>query len=163
MLSVLVFDADDPMGLTITLSSLVTGVVEGILREVVVVEPQGEAAVRVADHAGCSVLSLADLAKGPALLKGDWLLLVRSGDRLPANWPERAARHAENQIRAKMPRAGRFVLVAREPRGWRRWLKRRDAAHLLPKAHVAMGLSQGLSGPLLAKGIRSDRLADREG
>lgn len=162
MLSVLVFDADEPMDLTITLSSLVAGVVEGVLREVVVVEPQGEAALKVADHAGCSVLSRAELGHTPLALKGDWLILMRAGDRLPANWPERAARHGEDQSRAKGPRGGRFVLPTREARGWRRWLAPRQSAYLVPKAHAMSRLSAGAPWQGVAKGIGLDRLADRE-
>ena len=162
MLSVLVFDADEPMDLTITLSSLVAGVVDGVLREVVVVEPQGEAATKVADHAGCPILSRAELAHALGLLKGDWLILMRAGDRLPANWPERAARHGEDQLRAKTPRGGRFLLPAREARGWRRWLARRESAYLLPKAHATARLSEGAIWTATAKGIGLDRLVDRE-
>lgn len=162
MLSVLVFDADEPMGLTITLSSLVAGVVEGVLREVVVVEPKGEAALKVADHAGCSVLSRAELERSSTALKGDWLIVMRAGDRLPANWPERAVRHGEDQLRAKRPRGGRFVLPAREATGWRRWLARRESAYLVPKAHAMSRLSQGAPWDAVAKGIDLDRLVDRE-
>ena len=163
MLSVLVFDADEPMDLTITLSSLVAGVVEGVLREVVVVAPLGEAALKVADHAGCSVLPRAELGRAPVALKGDWLIVMRAGDRLPANWPERAARHVEDQLRARTPRGGRFVLPAREARGWRRWLARRERAYLVPKAHAMTRLSEGAPWDCVAKGTGLDRLADREG
>ncbi|ALN74118.1 hypothetical protein [Aureimonas sp. AU20] len=162
MLSVLVFDAEDPLELTLTLSSLVTGVVEGVLRDVVVVDPHGKDVLDVADHAGCSVRSLAELRQSAAMLKGEWVLVLRAGGRLPGNWPERAAHHIENQLREKAPRGGRFVLQVGDRAGWRRWFAARPNARLVPKAHLAKRLAAGVAIGKAAEGLPSERLRKRD-
>lgn len=162
MLSVLVFDADEPLDLTLTLASLVTGVVEGVLRDVVVVEPGGREVLDVADHAGCAVRSLDELRRSASTLKGDWVLVMRSGGRLPGSWPERAAHHIESQMRAGAPRAGRFVLATGERSLWRRWFARAPVARLVPKAHLTQRLSAGVGLAKAAEGFPSERLRKRE-
>ena len=162
MLSVLVFDAEEPFALSVTLSSLVGGVVEGVLREVVVVAPGGEGVSKVADHAGCAMQTLEDLRQSASTLKGDWVLVLRAGDRLPADWPERAALHIEGEGRASKLRAGQFPLSSRPASGWRRWVRRKASAPLVPRSHLVKRLAEGAPLDVVARGIASLRLARRE-
>ncbi len=94
MLTVLIHGADDAAALAQTLAPLVAGAVEGILRDVVVLDARGDDVRRVADHAGCRVDGVAEVLAGAGMLKGDWILLLRAGDRLPDNWIDRVLRHA---------------------------------------------------------------------
>ena len=59
MLTVLIHGADDAPAFAQTLSPLVSGAVEGILRDVVVLDVAGDDVRRVADNAGCRLSSLA--------------------------------------------------------------------------------------------------------
>lgn len=162
MLSVLVLDAKEPAGLAVTLSSLVGGVVEGVVRDVVVVDPAGADALKVADHAGCTVRSLSELRLHATGLKGDWVLVIEAGERLPGNWPERAIRHVEDQAGRGAPRAG----VIRRSRGfalpWAGLLSRRGGIVLVPKAHLASRLASGGTPAQAARGLRRVRLRPRE-
>lgn len=163
MLSVLVIDAEEPVGLSVTLSSLVTGVVEGVLREVVVLSPGNESIARVADHAGCTLRTLEELRQTASALKGDWVLVLRAGERLPAGWPEQVTVHIEDQVRAPRPRAGRLFLPARPGPGWRRWLRRKTSVPLVPKSHLVKRLADGAPLDVVERGIASVRLGLREG
>lgn len=94
MLTVLIHGADDAPAFAQTLSPLVSGAVEGILRDVVVLDAVGDDVRRVADHAGCRLASAGEVLAAPAALKGEWVLILRSGERLPENWIDRVVRYA---------------------------------------------------------------------
>ena len=94
MLTVLIHGADDPASLAQTLAPLVAGAVEGVLRDVVVLDAQADDVRRVADHAGCRLDGIEEVLAGAGTLKGDWILLVRAGERLPDNWIDRVMRYA---------------------------------------------------------------------
>lgn len=122
MLTVLIHHADDPAAFAQTLTPLVSGAVEGILRDVVVLDAQDESVRRVADHAGCRLAAMADVLAAPDRLKGEWILIVRSGDRLPDNWIDRVARHAGGRpgaaaARLPVPQAGVFDRLFGRSRG----------------------------------------------
>ncbi len=48
----------------------------------------------VADHAGCRLAGAVEVLARPQALKGEWVLVVKGGERLPDNWIERVVRHA---------------------------------------------------------------------
>lgn len=97
MLSVVIETLDDEEGLARTLSSLVGGAVEGVVRDVIVCDRgSADETVRIADHAGCVCLEGADIATGIRRAKGDWLMLLEPGARLEAGWIEPVLAHVSS-------------------------------------------------------------------
>jgi glycosyltransferase involved in cell wall biosynthesis len=100
MLSVIIETGNDEEGLARTLATLVSGAVEGLVRDVVVCDSGSVDGTRaVADHAGCVWI---DGGIGEAVLaaKGDWLLLLEPGARLLDGWTEAVAIHAARSAMA---------------------------------------------------------------
>ncbi len=103
MISVLIETRDDEEALARTLSTLVGGAVEGVVREVIVCDRGSADQTRnVAEHAGCVCLE-GTAAAGVKQAKSEWLLLLEPGVRLLDGWSEAVAAHA-----AKATMAGRF-------------------------------------------------------
>jgi hypothetical protein len=164
MLTVLIEAADDAPALGGTLASLVSGAVEGLVREVVVLDVGLDAGTRkVADHAGCKVAPASGLAAVVSAAKGEWLLLIEAGARLSPDWIESVHEHlAEVEAGTRTPRAARFSRAARDRPGLlARWRQRRTALAeglILPKPQ-AVGLSKsGCSIEAMGKGVASTRL-----
>ncbi len=94
MLTVVIETHNDEEGLARTLSSLVPGSVEGVIREVIVHDRGStDHTTTVADHAGCRLVRDGDLASALQRAKGDWLLLLEPGARLVEGWTEAAIMH----------------------------------------------------------------------
>ncbi|PLP57758.1 glycosyl transferase family 2 [Mesorhizobium loti] len=94
MLSVLIETRNDEEGLARTLASLVGGVVEGMVREVIVCDlGSSDQTAKVAEHAGCRHLMTGGVGAGIAAAKGDWLLLLEPGARLVEGWADVVADH----------------------------------------------------------------------
>ena len=114
MISVVIPTLDCAAGLSATLASLVPAAVDATVREVVVVDAGSrDTTLVVADDAGARVVRRqgdtdARVAVGCVLAKGPWLLILRPGIRLPADWAEAALSH----IRDHSGAAGWF-----DPRG----------------------------------------------
>ncbi len=70
-----------------TLSALVSGAVEGLVSDVVILDHGStDGSSRVADAAGCRFHTNADLKAAIQEARGDWLLLVEAGSRLQNGW-----------------------------------------------------------------------------
>lgn len=96
MLSVFIDCGPDDHKLASTLGSLVPGAVEGIVREVVLVDRgMGPDARKVADHTGCRVIAVEALRDAVATAKGEWLLFLEPGARLVAGWIAAVVEHVE--------------------------------------------------------------------
>lgn len=94
MLTVLIETRNDEDALARTLSSLVSGAVEGIVREVLIHDRGStDQTTVVADHAGCVLLPHGDLIGGVRRAKGEWLLFVEPGARLVDGWVEAVFAH----------------------------------------------------------------------
>lgn len=164
MLTVLIEAADDAPALGTSLASLVSGAVEGLVREVIVLDVGMNAGTRkVADHAGCRIAPAADLVPVVAGAKGEWLLLVEAGARLSSDWIEDVTVHiSEVERGTRTPRAARFSRNAQDrPSFLARLRQKRTAlteALLLPKAQ-AVGLAKS-AGSIegMAKGVASTKL-----
>ncbi|WP_326895635.1 glycosyl transferase family 2 [Mesorhizobium sp.] len=77
-----------------TLASLVGGVVEGMVREVIVCDlGSTDQTAKVAEHAGCRHLTAGGVGAGVAAAKGDWLLLLEPGARLVEGWADVVSDH----------------------------------------------------------------------
>lgn len=162
MLTVLIETRNDEEGLAQTLASLIGGAIEGVVREVIVCDNGStDQTARVADHAGCSLVS-GGVAAGVRQAKGDWLLLVEPGARLVEGWMEGVVAHTSRQ---KMParfsrsRIGRAPFLSRVFSGNRALsdgllITRSQAVALLRRASTAEALARGLASRRLASEIR---------
>lgn len=95
MLSVLIETRNHEDALARTLSSLVGGAVEGVVREVIVCDDgSSDRTHSVAEHAGCSYLAEAGVAAGIRQARSEWLLLLEPGARLLDGWMDAVLAHA---------------------------------------------------------------------
>ena len=103
-----------------TLAALVPGAAAGIVRDVVLVDRTGSAAIeQVADIAGCDFLTFdgsraAALAAGARQSRSPWLLFLRPGAVLEAGWIDETAQFMQRVSLSGQQRAGIFS-YARSP------------------------------------------------
>ncbi|MBO0661663.1 glycosyl transferase family 2 [Jiella sp. MQZ9-1] len=164
MLSVFIDCGPDDQALAKSLASLVPGAVEGVVREVLLVDRgMGPEARKVADHAGCRLIVAATLREAVRTAKGDWLLFLEPGARLQPGWIGAAIEHADQVVagRAKTP-AARFRRAAIDrPRLFQRLRQIRTAlaeGFLVTKSQA---ISLGGKSPTLeamARGVAVTRL-----
>ena len=109
MLSVLIETRNDEENLARTLASLVSGAVEGVVREVIVCDlGSTDQTHRVADHAGCQYIADGGIAAGTRQAKSEWLLIIEPGARLVDGWMEDVQRHiSKSTIAAHFTRSRR--------------------------------------------------------
>lgn len=163
MLSVLIETHNDEEGLVRTLGSLVSGAVEGAVREVIVCDRGStDQTHRVAEHAGCSYLAAGGIAAGIRLARSEWLLLLEPGARLGEGWMEAVAGHvgkatmAARFSRAKIDRTPFLARVFGSNRALAEGLviTRRQATALSHSANSAEAIARGLASKRLEAEIR---------
>lgn len=94
MLTVIIATFNDEEALARTLASLVPAAVEGLVREVVVVDAGStDQTHRVADHAGCRMMSADEMAKAILTARGDWIMFLEPGAKPAGDWIEPVAAH----------------------------------------------------------------------
>ncbi|MCA0257968.1 MAG: glycosyl transferase [Proteobacteria bacterium] len=94
MLTVLMECHNQEPELAHTLSVLVTGAVEGLVSDVVVLDHgSADGTERVAEAAGCRFHRDWDLAGLIATVRGDWLLLIEPGARPQYGWVDELAEY----------------------------------------------------------------------
>ena len=167
MLSVFIDCGPDDQKLASTLATLVPGAVEGIVREVVLVDRgMGEDARKVADHAGCRIVASKDLREALKTAKGEWLMFLEPGARLMAGWIGAVIDHVETVEagRAGTPCA-RFRRAAIDRPGFFRRLRQIRMAmaegFLVRKSQAVSLAGKAGSAPTLermAKGVAVTRL-----
>ena len=164
-MSVMIEAGEDPHALAASLSTLVAGAVEGMVREVVVIDRGMDAVTRtVADHAGCRIVAEQSLASIVSVSRGDWVLLLEAGARLSVDWIEAVATHIDDVAdRAVTPHAARFSRAKRDQPGLLARLTGRRTALveglLVPKPQ-ALGLAKRAKTlEEMAKGLATTRLA----
>lgn len=90
MITVILTTRDDEVDLAIALSPLVPAAVEGVVKEVVVVDfGSRDGTLEVADTAGCTILpaiGCEGLSAAARDARSDWLLFLSPGTVLDANW-----------------------------------------------------------------------------
>jgi len=112
MLSVIIATLDSERALVQTLAALVSGATAGLVSEVLVVDGGShDDTAAVADIAGCNFTvvegSLARRLKaGAAAARAPWLLFLRPGTILDADWPGEASRFLDQS--AANPRVAVF-------------------------------------------------------
>lgn len=100
-----------------TLSALVPGVVEGLIKEVIIVDGgSDDATLEIADSTGCRIIRTdhergLQLWQGCREARGDWLLILHSDSQLGEGWMDQVQVHMKN-----FPlRAGYFHLRFDDP------------------------------------------------
>ncbi|MDF1599581.1 glycosyl transferase family 2 [Mesorhizobium sp. YIM 152430] len=123
MISVLIETKDDEEGLAKTLASLVSGAVEGLVREVIVCDlGSSDGTETVAEHAGCIFLAGTRCEEAVAGARSEWVLMLKPGARLAPGWVEAAREHvAAAESPAIFSRSRQSELPF-----WSKWLKRRE-------------------------------------
>ncbi|MDX3925607.1 MAG: glycosyltransferase [Shinella sp.] len=87
MLTVIMECHDNEADLAQTLSALVSGAVEGLVRDVIVLDHGSrDGSSRVADAAGCRFLTHWDMKDVVRSARGEWLLLLEPGARPLGGW-----------------------------------------------------------------------------
>jgi len=158
MLSVLIETHDDEDRLARTLASLVSGAVEGLVREVILCDRGStDQTWNVADHAGCIWLAGTDIAGGIGRARGDWLLLVEPGARLSPGWTEPVLRHVSE--------AGGPACFTGARAGEERFLSRIFAARrplakglVIPRQQAASLARPGMDAAAIARKVSVRRL-----
>ncbi|MGE0280380.1 MAG: glycosyl transferase family 2 [Rhizobiaceae bacterium] len=157
MISVLIETKDDEEGLARTLSTLIGGAVEGVVREVIVCDRGStDQTHKVAEHAGCVFIS-GTASAGARQAKGDWLLLLEPGARLVDGWIESAASHTRKATiaaRFTRSRAHRSPFLSRVFPG-----NRALTEGLLIRKSQAVSLSRsGQDAEAIGRGLATKRL-----
>lgn len=135
MLTAIVWGASEPRSLAVTLATLVPAAIDGALREVAVSGTEDAPEARfVAEQAGCRFLAEGRPSLTVPECKGRWLLVVRSGDRVPDEWLEAALQHERSSARA-----ARIAVLRPAMPQWRRWVTRGSTALLVSRDRVAEG------------------------
>jgi glycosyltransferase involved in cell wall biosynthesis len=100
MLSVLIVTKNQEDALARTLAALVSGAVEGVVREVIVCDKGStDRTATVAEHAGCHFLAQSGLEAGIRRARGEWLLLLEPGSRPLEGWIEAVVNHVADDTR----------------------------------------------------------------
>jgi rSAM/selenodomain-associated transferase 2 len=119
MISVVIPTLNAEQGLAATLSALVPAAVEGLVREVIIVDGgSSDRTARIADDAGATLLTAASgrgkqLIAGAAKARSDWLLFLHADTVLEPGWEREIATLMErvgNGARPHTAAAFRFAL-----------------------------------------------------
>lgn len=158
MISVLIECKDQENALAVTLAALVSGAVEGLVAEVVVLDRGSrDGTARLADAAGCTYLDNPDLRDTVRNARGDWLLLIEPGARPLLGWVDHLGQHiAAGRQAARMSPSREYRLP------WLARLRRRANAleHgvLIPKRQAIANARPGQSLESLGRGVAMTRL-----
>ncbi len=145
MLSV-VIDADDrDEALARTLASLVGGALDGLVKEVLVIDAaQSQATARVAELSGCVYLPRTDVQNAVRRCRGSWILLLEPGACLVERWSEGVRAHIATQDKPARFRPSRW------PSFIRMMTRKPFPALLLPKHRI---LESAVAGNSLKDGL----------
>lgn len=159
MVTVLMECRDQEELLARSLAALVPGAVEGLIREVLVLDRGStDGSARVAEAAGCSFLKDTDLAGALARARSDWIFLIEPGARPLSGWIDRFGDHmtASRHPASLSPASGRRPTVLARLRGARRGLR---CGLLMRRDEAVAALREGDTLPLLVRRVRPRRLA----
>lgn len=142
-----------------TLSALVTGAVEGLVSDVVVLDHGSrDGSSRVADAAGCRFHVQWDIKDIVGAARGEWLLLVEAGARPQTGWIEEILEYVSlNKVPA------RFSASRNYRRPFLSRIGRRqpplECGFLLPKRHAVILAKSGMDLSQLIHGQKPRRLS----
>lgn len=148
-LSIIIPTLNAAGGLPGTLDALLPGVAAGIIKEVIVSDGgSNDATCKLADDAGAEVITGpagrgAQLRRGAAAARGEWLLFLHADTHLPADWVGAVASHAQTH-----ETAAAFRLSFRAtgiPPGFTAWFANtRTRLFSLPYGDQGLLISRGL-------------------
>lgn len=152
MLTIIMECRDNEAELAQTLSALVAGAVEGVVRDVIVLDHgSGDGSSRVADAAGCRFLTSWDMKDVVRSARGDWLLLLEPGARPLAGWVDAVIDHV-----AINGNPARFLASRSHRRPFFQRLGRRKAplehGYLVSKRQASAAVRSGMTLADMAKG-----------
>lgn len=158
MLSIIIETTNHEDALSRTLLPLVSGAVHGLVRDVIVLDHGStDQTTRVAEQAGCTIVSGVTLSECISRARGDWLLLLEPGARVSVNWVESIERHcamSQSPARFSRSREGRPAFFSR--------IIRRDTAlmdGLLITKKQALALAKtAVTSEALARGLASRKM-----
>lgn len=158
MLTVIIETNNSEEALARTLGPLVSGAVNGLLRDVIVHDTgSSDHTWKVAEQAGCVFVSQGLLLDCLRRARGDWLLLLEPGSRLGSNWIEAVERHI-----SMVQSPGKFTRSRLgQPSFLSRLTKRESALAdglLISKRHAMALASDGRNSVALARGLAARRL-----
>lgn len=154
MVSVIIETRDDEEALARTLGGLVSGAVEGLVRDVIIVDHGSSDHTReIADAAGCVFLENGSFADAGKQARGDWLLLLQPGARLLEGWTEAVRDHVElsqasahfTRSRINSPGFLKRVFGGNDPLNDGLLISKRQAAALLKPGYGAADIARGLA------------------
>jgi hypothetical protein len=151
MLTVLLECRDNEPELAYTLAVLVSGAVDGLVSDVIVLDHGSrDGSSRVADAAGCRFVDKWDLHDVLRSARGEWIMLLEPGARPQSGWIEEVLEYASL---AKVP--ARFTPSSRFRRPLLKRLTKRAGAlelgFLMPKRQAAALARPGMDLTSLAK------------
>lgn len=157
MLTVLLECRDNEPELAHTLAVLVSGAVDGLVSDVIVLDHGSrDGSARVADAAGCRFVDKWELNDVLGMARGEWIMLLEPGARPQAGWIEDVLEHASlSKAPARFSPSTRF----RRP-FFKRW-KRSGALEfgfLMPKRQAAAMARPGMDLSALARASSAHRL-----
>lgn len=158
MLTVMLECENSEPELAYTLSVLVSGAVDGVVSEVVVLDRGSQdGTARLADAAGCKYLQSWTLVDIVSAARGDWLLFLEPGARPQSGWVEEVLEYAAIE--------GRPVRFSRSRRFRMPWFKRimrpsrpLEDGFLVRKRDLLAALKSGVDMDGFARGAGSRRL-----
>lgn len=158
MLTVLLECRDNEPELAYTLAVLVSGAVDGLVSDVIVLDHGSrDGSARVADAAGCRFLETWDLNETLRTARGDWILMLEPGARPQSGWIEDVLEHASL---TKLP--ARFSPARRFRRSFFKRLTKRagvlEFGLLMPKREAAALAKPGMDLTALARGAAARKL-----
>ncbi|WP_440983702.1 glycosyl transferase [Shinella sumterensis] len=155
MLTIIIECRDNEAELAQTLSALVPGAVEGVVREVVVLDHGSrDGSARVADAAGCRFLTSWDMKDVVRAARGDWLLLLEPGARPMAGWVDAIVDHVSVSAGP-----ARFTGSRNHRRPFLKRFGRRasplEQGYLVSKRQAAAAVRTGMSLSDIARGTKT--------
>jgi glycosyltransferase involved in cell wall biosynthesis len=139
MISVVIATLNDERTLGETMGALIAAAVDGLVREVIVVDAgSSDHTLEIADDAGARILKASGptaVAQGCAMARSDWLLILDARAAPPTGWEKAAADH----IREHGDQAGWWTA---KPGLW--LFGGRPQAVLAPKRLAGAGFSGAL-------------------
>lgn len=158
MLTIIIECRDNEAELAQTLSALVPGAVEGIVRDVVVLDHGSrDGSSRVADAAGCRFLSDWDMKDVVRSARGDWLLLLEPGARPMTGWVDAIVDHVSTSsapARFSGSRNHRRSFLSRF--SWR--IPALEQGYLISKRQASTAVRSGMTLSDIAKSAKAHAL-----
>ncbi|OJF90436.1 glycosyl transferase [Pararhizobium antarcticum] len=159
MLTIILETRDDEAELAQTLSALVSGAVEGLVSDVIILDHGShDGSSRVADAAGCRFLTHWDMKDVVRSVRGEWLMLLQAGARPSGRWIDDVAEYIALN---KAP--GRFSPSRLHRKPFFQRIGRRPAAlehgFLISKRQAVASAKTGMLLADLARGHSVRRLA----